>query len=95
MNDCIKKLTKISMNMLNEAGNYSDLYKDAKDMNDSLMADLYYNLAQLHLDGFQRVHTTMSSYLSRNRDEALEEVYKLLRDVEDGLFNSVKEKLSK
>jgi hypothetical protein len=95
----LKKYIKLSMKMLNEADSYADKYIDAKMRGYSTDADLYYNLAQLHMDGYNKIKIPLASHINQMKKEdpktMVEEMVMMIRDVERDLEDSIHEKLRK
>jgi hypothetical protein len=95
----LKKYIKLSMKMLNEADHYADEYVTAKMKSDNTDADMYYNLAQLHMDGYNKVRIPLASHINQMKREdpktMVEEMVMMIRDVERDLESSIQEKLRK
>ena len=95
--DDTKKLIKLSMKMLSEADSYATRYQECKIKDHVQMADLYYKLSQLHLDGYQNIKTAMATHLNNVRREdpnsIMPEVVMMVRDVETELYSDIQEKL--
>jgi hypothetical protein len=93
----MKKLIKLSMKMLSEADSYASMYYECKMKDHIQMADLYYKMAQLHLDGYQQVKTMIASHLNTMKREdphtVMPEVVMMVREVESDLYTSIQEKL--
>ena len=94
-----KKLVKMSMKMLNEAEDYASKYYECKLHDDSVMSDLYYNMAHLHLDGYNKVKAVLASELNKMKREdpktITPDLYMMIKDVEADLYESIQEKLRK
>lgn len=95
----LKKYIKLSMKMLNEADGYADKYVEAKMKSQSTDADMYYSLAQLHMDGYNKVRIPLANHINQmKRDDPktmVEDMVMMIRDVEKDLENSIQEKLRK
>lgn len=97
--DHLKKYIKLSMKLLNEADHYADNYVEAKMKGHTTDADMYYNLAQLHMDGYNKIRIPLASHVNQMKREdpksMAEEMVMMLREVEHDLENSIQEKLRK
>ena len=95
----LKKYIKLSMRMLQEAEKYADCYVDAKMKGHTTDADMYYNLAQLHMDGYNKVRIPLANHINQmKRDDPktmVEEMVMMIRDVERDLESGIQEKLRK
>lgn len=95
----LKKYIKLSMKMLNESDMYADKYVEAKMKGHSTDADMYYNLAQLHMDGYNKVRIPLANHINQMKREdpktMVEDMVMMIRDVEKDLENSIQEKLRK
>lgn len=95
----LKKYIKLSMRMLQEAEKYADCYVEAKMKGYTTDADMYYNLAQLHMEGYNKVRIPLANHVNQmKRDDPktmVEEMVMMLRDVERDLESSIQEKLRK
>ena len=85
--------------MLQEAEKYADCYVEAKVKGHSTDADMYYNLAQLHMDGYNKIRIPLANHVNQmKRDDPktmVEDMVMMIRDVEKDLENSIQEKLRK
>jgi hypothetical protein len=97
--DYLKKYIKLSMKMLNEADHYADEYVACKNKGNSTDADMYYNLAQLHMDGYNKVRIPLANHVNQMKREdpktMVEDMVMMIRDVEHDLEHSIQEKLRK
>lgn len=95
----LKKYIKMSMKMLNEADHYADEYATCKMHGHTELADMYYALAQLHMDGYNKIRIPLTSHLNKMKREdpktMAHEMYDMIRDVESDLVMSIQEKLRK
>ena len=95
----LKKYIKMSMHLLNEADMYADEYVSAKMAGNTSDADMYYALAQLHLDGYNKIRLPLASHINKmKRDDPktmVEEMVLMIRDVEKELESSIQEKMHK
>ena len=93
----MKKLIKMSMRMLTEADSYASKYHECKMKDHIQMADLYYKMAQLHLDGYQQVKTMIATHLNNMRRDVphsvMPEVVMMVREVENDLYTDIQEKM--
>jgi len=91
--ETLKKLLKCEAKLLSEADKYAEKYRMTKD-EDSMLADYYYNLADLHLQGYMKTKTTIASYLNKHTDmKDMTEVYSVLKTLMDDFYTDIKEKM--
>lgn len=95
----LKKYIKMSMKMLNEAEHYAEEYCTAKKHNYNELADMYYSLAQLHIEGYNKIKIPLANHLNKMRREdpktMANDVYDMIHDVEEDLMMNIQEKLRK
>jgi hypothetical protein len=95
----LKKYIKMSMKLLTEAEEYATKYHEAKMHEDTHLADMYYALAQLHLDGYNKIKVPLATHLNQmKRDDPktmAQEMYDMIRDVENDLVMSIQDKMRK
>jgi uncharacterized short protein YbdD (DUF466 family) len=95
----LKKYIKLSMKLLNEGDHYADEYITAKMKGNTTDADMYYSLAQLHMDGYNKIRIPLANYVNQMKKDdpktMVEEMIMMIREVEHDLEHSIQEKLRK
>lgn len=97
--DKIKKILKYEMKALKEADTYVDMYTECKEHEDTILADAYHSMAQMHLDIYTKLKTAMASYMSRKRhteeDALVTEAYAMCKAFLDDLYEDIRAELMK
>lgn len=94
-----KKLEKYAKNTLREASTYADQYMMYKSDGDTELMNLYYSLANIHLDLYNKIHTAMVNEINDYKrvngkaPENMQIIYNYLHEIEMDLFNDIKAKL--
>jgi hypothetical protein len=90
--ETLKKLLKCEARLLTEADKYAEKYRMSKE--DPMLADYYYSLADLHLQGYMKTKQTIASYLNKHTDmKDVGEVYNMLKGLMDDFYMDIKEKM--
>ena len=91
----IKQLIKKEIHLLQESQDYADCYIKAMNDEDMLMADLYKSLADLHLQGYDRVRSVATSYISKKRttEPMIADVYSMVKEISIDIYEEIKKKL--
>ena len=89
-----KILVKLSMKLLNEAEHYADCYRDT---DDSAMKSLYYNLANGHMDLYNKVRIQIASEVNdlvrEKPNEHADTIWMFLKTTEDELKDKIMTKM--
>jgi hypothetical protein len=91
--ETLKKLLKCEAKLLSEADRYAEKYRMSKE-EDPMLADYYYSLADLHLQGYMKTKQAIASYLNKHTDmKDVVDVYSMLKGLMDDFYTDIKEKM--
>lgn len=84
-----KKLVEKSNDLLNEAMHYMEKYRKAPEGN---IRDLWYNLAQLHIDGYNKTRMVIASYIGKHEkeEEDIPTIWDFIKDMQNDLLKEIK-----
>lgn len=87
-----KCLIEKSTDLLNEAMHYVEKYRKCEESN---VRDLYYSLAQLHLDGYNKCRMTIASYVSKHEKEHNEmpTIWMFIKGMQDEYLTEIKKNI--
>lgn len=89
-----KKLVKYSMKLITEADEYAGMYNES---NDSICKEVYYALANGHMDMYLKVRGAITNMVNKIKDSdnnsSVDVIWEFLKDTEDELLDRVKNKI--